>query len=155
MLRAGFRWWGPGTQRLVGGPMCGCRIFRYGGRLMKSLVFPRIINIYDVISWRHISNKTFLIQLDIWQWLAICETIAKPVTRSIASSFFQFFLKKVLKIFWKKFLGDPTISSSLNASPRSAINFTTETNVAGRADSRYCSHWQTWLASSVSILHSD
>jgi len=32
-----------------------------------------------------------------------------------------------LNIFWKNFLGDPTFSSSLNASLRSAINFTTET----------------------------
>jgi len=51
---------------------------------------------------------------------------AKPVARSIAS-FLNICLKKVLKIFWKNFLGYPTFSLSLNASPRSAINFTTET----------------------------
>jgi len=36
---------GPGV---VGGPMCGYSIFRKGWP-MKSLVFPRIINIYDVM----------------------------------------------------------------------------------------------------------
>jgi len=59
------------------------------------------------------------------QGLAIC--IAKPVARSIASSFSNISLKNVLKIFWKNFLGDPTFSSSPNTTPRSAINFTTET----------------------------
>jgi len=52
---------------------------------MNSLVFPRIINIYDVILWRHICqlkcNKTLMLH-DISQWLAICETITKQVTRS-------------------------------------------------------------------------
>jgi len=41
--------------------------------------------------------------------------------------FFKYLLEKSLKIFWKNFLGDPTYLSSLNANPRSAINFTTET----------------------------
>jgi len=40
--------------------------------------------------------------------------------------FFNICLKKVLKIFWKTFLGVLTFSLSLNASPRSAIIFTTE-----------------------------
>jgi len=53
--------------------------------------------------------------------------LAKPVARSIAS-FFNICLKNVLKIFWKDFLqGDPMFSSSSKSSPRSAINFTTET----------------------------
>jgi len=42
-------------------------------------------------------------------------------------SFFNLCLKNVLTIFWKNFLGDSTFSSSLNANPGSAINFTTET----------------------------
>ena len=46
---------------------------------------------------------------------------------------------------WKKFLSDPTFSSSVNVSSRSAVHFTTETKL----------QWLTWLASSVSILHSD
>ena len=60
--------------------------------------------------------------------------------------------------FWnfacKKFLGDPPFSSSLNVSPRSALNFKTETKRC-RSDFQYCWHWLTWPASSVSILHSD
>jgi len=40
---------------------------------------------------------------------------------------FEILLEKVFKICWKKFLGDPTFSSFLNASLRSAISFTTET----------------------------
>jgi len=55
---------------------------------------------------------------------------------------------------WKEFLGDPTFSSSLNVSPRSAINFTTEIKRC-RSDFQYCWPWFTWLASFVSILHSD
>ena len=54
---------------------------------------------------------------------------------------------------WKTFLGDPTFSSSLDASPRSAINFTTDERC--RSDFQYCWHWLNWLASSVSILQSD
>jgi len=49
-----------------------------------------------------------MMQHGIGQWLAICETVAKPVTRSIASFFLIFVWKKVLKIFSKNFLGDPT-----------------------------------------------
>jgi len=45
----------------------------------------------------------------------------------VSHLFFSICLKNALKIFWKKLLGDPTFSSSLNASPRSAINFMTET----------------------------
>jgi len=41
--------------------------------------------------------------------------------------FFEISLEKSFENFWKMLLGDPTFSSSLNASPRSAINFTTET----------------------------
>ena len=69
--------------------------------------------------------------------------------------FLMFAWKKVLKTFWKNFLGDLTFSSSLNASPRSPINLWRKPNVAGRGDFRYCSHWLTWLASSVWILHSN
>ena len=80
-----------------------------------------------------------------WQWLAICQTAAKPVTRSVVFPFFQILLEK--------FLGGPTFSSSLNVGPRSAINFTTEIKRC-RSDFQYCWHWLT-LASSVSTLHCD
>jgi len=43
-----------------------------------------------------------MMQHGIWQGLAICETVAKPVARSI-TSFFSFSLKKALKIFGKSF----------------------------------------------------
>ena len=43
-----------------------------------------------------------MMQHGIWQGLAICETGAKPVARSIESFFI--YLKKVLKVFWKMFL---------------------------------------------------
>jgi len=39
--------WGPGV---VGGPMCGSDVESLGGGWpMKSLVFPHINNIYDVL----------------------------------------------------------------------------------------------------------
>ena len=79
---------------------------------------------------------------DLWN---CCKTGRQK--RSIVFPFFWNFA-------WKEFLGDPTFSSSLNVSPRSAINFTTETKRC-RSDFQYCCHWLTWLASSVSILHSD
>jgi len=41
--------------------------------------------------------------------------------------FFNIFAWKSFKKFWTDVLGDPTFSSSPNASRRSAINFTTET----------------------------
>jgi len=47
------------------------------------------------------------------------ETVAKPVAKSIVSSFFNICLKDVLKIFWKNFLSDPTFISSTNASHHS------------------------------------
>jgi len=51
-LSAGFRWWGSLGPGVVGGPMCGLDIESLGrGWPMKSLVFPLIINIYDVIFW--------------------------------------------------------------------------------------------------------
>jgi len=68
---AGFRWWvdrGPGV---VGGPMCGSSTESLGrGWPMKSLVFPRIINIYDVILWRHLLTQVeqnVMMQHDNWQ----------------------------------------------------------------------------------------
>ena len=42
-----------------------------------------------------------MMQHGIGQWLVICETVAKPVARGIASSFFNICWKKVLKIFSK------------------------------------------------------
>jgi len=57
---------------------------------------------------------------DLWN----CCKIGHQKNRCIASSFFKILFKKKL---WKNFLDDPTFSSSLNATPRSAINFTTET----------------------------
>jgi len=47
---------------------------------------------------------------------------------------------------WKEFLGDPTFSSSLNASSRSAINFATETKRCGHKRFQHFLHWLTWLA---------
>jgi len=44
------------------------------------------------------------------------------------------------EILLKKFLRDPTFSSSLNVSPRSTIHFTTETKRC-RSDFKYCWHW--------------
>jgi len=41
--------------------------------------------------------------------------------------FLKYFLEKRFENILKKLSGDPTFSSSLNASLRSAINFTTET----------------------------
>jgi len=47
-------------------------------------------------------------------------------------SFFNICLKNVSKIFWTNFLDDPTFSSSPNANPGSAMNFTTETKRCGQ-----------------------
>jgi len=44
------------------------------------------------------------------------------------SFFWNFAWKSFCKFFLKKFLVDPKFSSSLNASPRSAVNSTTQTN---------------------------
>jgi len=50
---AGFRWWGPGAQAWWEAPSADAKCLGRGGS-MKSLVFPHIITIYDVILWRHI-----------------------------------------------------------------------------------------------------
>jgi len=117
---------------------------------MKSLVFPGIINVYDLILWRHINSSAtkFMIQRDIWQLLAICGTVAKPVTRGIASScFWNFAWKKFLHFFCKTFLGDPTFSSSVNVRPRSVLNFMTETKCYRQAIfSIVRIAWPGWLA---------
>jgi len=71
--------------------------------------------------------------------------------QSVEASHLRFFIF-AWKKFWKclcKTFWAISFSSSLNASPRSAINITTKPNVAGRGDFRYCSHWLTWLAISV------
>jgi len=46
-----------------------------------------------------------MMQHGIWQWLAICETVAKPVARSIASSFLQYLLEKSFEYFFGKVSG--------------------------------------------------
>jgi len=104
------------------------------GWSMKSLVFPWIVNIYDIHTKTQSCDVTFINSSvtklydanNIWLWLAICETIVKSVTRSIASCFLNL-LEKVLRIFLKNFLNVLTFSSSLNASLRSAINYAIET----------------------------
>jgi len=96
---------------------------------MKSLVFPHIINIYDVT----FVNSTVTKLYDAtWYLTRISETVAKPVARSIACTVFNYCLKKVLKFFWKTFWAIQSFQSSLNASPRSAITFTTETKRWGQ-----------------------
>ena len=60
-----------------------------------------------------------MMQHGIWQWLAICDTVAKPVVRSIASSFFNIWLTKVLKIFLEKLSGRCNVF--IISVPRSAI----------------------------------
>jgi len=49
---AGFRWWVPGAQAWWKAPCADTKCIGRGWS-MKSLAFPHIINIYDVISWRH------------------------------------------------------------------------------------------------------
>jgi len=141
---------GPGPG-VVEGPMCRSDIESLGrGWPMKSLVFPLIINIYDVILWRHICqlncNKTLWCNMIFGNDQRF---VKLSQNRSPEASYFLFW-----NFAWKEFLGDPTFSSSLNVSPRSAINFLTEIKRC-RSDFQYCWHWLTWLASSVSILHSD
>jgi len=46
--------------------------------------------------------QNFMMQHDIWQWLAIWETVAKPVARSIASSFFEKLLQKSFENIFEK-----------------------------------------------------
>jgi len=73
--------------------------------------------------------------------------------------FLKFVLKKISRrsnVFIISELWTPVFwnAISLNDGPRSGINFTTETKRC-RSDFQYFWHWLTWLASSVSIVHSD
>ena len=121
-----------------------------GKRLLKkSLVFLGSVNIYDVILWRHTSylncNTTFwynmIFDYDNHQFVKLLQNRSPEALH--------------LLFFENLILGDPTFSSSaLNANPRSAIDFMTETKCC-RSDFQYSSYWLTWQAISVSILPSD
>ena len=50
-------------------------------------------------------QQNFIILHGIWKWIAICETVAKPVARSIASSFFLYLLEKSVENFFEKLSG--------------------------------------------------
>jgi len=50
---AGFRWWGAGAQTWWEAPCADIESLGMGWP-MKTLVFPRIINIYDAVLRRHI-----------------------------------------------------------------------------------------------------
>jgi len=92
------------------GPRRGGRPLESLGRgwSMKSLVFPRIINIYDVILWRHICNSTvtklydatwYLTRIsDLWN----CCKISREKHRI---SFFKYLLEKSFQNVLEKFSG--------------------------------------------------
>jgi len=129
-VSAGFRWWGAWIPGVVGGPMRRYTIFRWGMIDEVTSISPNHWCLWRNLVTSHLLTQllqNFMLQYGIWQWTAICKTVAKPVTRNIASNFCNFVWKKFWKSFWKKFLGDPTFSSSLNSSSGSLINFTTET----------------------------
>jgi len=67
-----------------------------------------------------------MLQRDIWQWLAICETCKTGHQKHRIFCFLKFYLKNVFKIFLEKVSGQCNGFISLNTSPRSAINFMTE-----------------------------
>jgi len=117
------------------GPRRGRRLLESSGTgwSMKSLVFPHIINIYYVILWRHICylncNKTLWCNAVFEKDYQFVKLLQNQSLQASHLHFFHICLKKVLKMFWKNFLGGPKFSSYLNAIPRSAINVTTKTKL--------------------------
>ena len=89
-----------------------------------------------------------MMQHGIWQWLAICETVAKQVARNIASSFFEMLLEKVLNIFLEKVSGRSNvfIISKRQSSLNNKFYGRNETLQAEAISSIVRIDWPDWLA---------
>jgi len=81
------------------------------------------------------------------QWLAICETVAKPVARSIASSFFNICLKKAYENFFEKLSGwsNVFIIFKRQSSSSNKIYNRNQTLQAEAISNNFRIDWPDWL----------